>query len=166
MRCCIPMASWAEQARGEGGCMHAQYYHACETHGAAGACADSGWGAKAGVAHGRTSTWPLRWFFMPAAMPSRWKGCAGPSTGACIISYGRFAYTARAVPSARRHSMPLPLFPNVPARQACNVSCMGCWSSTEAARKPHPAGAAGWLRTLPCSPPAPVLSCRPVGAQT
>lgn len=30
------------------------------------------------------STWPARWLRMPAASPSFWKGCAGPTTGAAM----------------------------------------------------------------------------------
>jgi len=37
---------------------------------------------------------------MPAAMPSFWNGCAGPTTGACISTSGRLAYTFLAVASA------------------------------------------------------------------
>jgi len=89
---------------------------------------------------------------MPAAMLSFWNGCAGPTTGACISTSGRLAYTFLAVASAGPR-----------ARRSARGRGPGAGldRSRAGARGAHPAETACWRRARRGWPPARARPCRP-----
>ncbi len=89
---------------------------------------------------------------MPAAMPSFWNGCAGPTTGACISTSGRLAYTFLAVASAG---------PGARRSARGRGAGAGRGSGRPGAPGAHPAGSACWRRAPRGWPPARARPCRP-----